>query len=126
MAHGSIRVVIEPLGSYEGSWVPTEIAGNDFGRWELITFRIGRISKDFQILFEVVPGPTSETQRGHVSIDNLRMRNCFPEGAKNETCDLSEVKCTTNKVAVCIDVPRICDINVDCDENEDELLNCGK
>lgn len=125
MTHGFFRVVIEPSGSTESSWVPAEIAGNDLRRWDLFQFRIGRISKEFRILFEIVSNNLGGHQRGHVSIDNLRMRNCFPEGAKSETCQTSQVKCKTNKVGVCIEIPRICDINVDCDENEDELLNCG-
>lgn len=125
MFHGSLRVVIEPMESQGAVWVPAEIAGNDLRRWTPHTFRIDRVSKDFQILFEVVPH-LGGNQRGHVSLDNLRMKNCFPEGFSNDTCNASQVKCTANKVTVCIRTPRICDITVDCDEKEDELLNCGE
>lgn len=130
MAMGNLRIVIEPLNSYESSassWVPVEISGNDLRRWDRFQFPIGKVSQDFQILFEVVPKGLRGQQRGHVSIDNLSLRNCFPEGsARGGTCQQTDVRCQTNKIDVCIKTPQICDINVDCDEKEDELLNCGK
>lgn len=125
MHHGSIRIAIEPLRSHEAPWVPAEIAGNNNRRWEMFQFRLGRISKEFVILFEVVPNGLGANSRGHVSIDNLMMKNCFPDPA-NETCNLNQIKCHSNKMAVCTSTHSICDIRVDCDENEDELLNCGK
>lgn len=64
------------------------------------------------------------------SIDNLRMRGCFELNnqitAVNGKCHTSDVKCTSNKVEVCIKSRQQCDINIDCDNKEDEMVNCGK
>ncbi|XP_049291749.1 tyrosine-protein kinase receptor isoform X1 [Anopheles funestus] len=126
MHHGSIRIVIETIGNQESSWVPAEIMGNDLRRWQLNTFRIDRISKDFKVLFEVVPNKIGGQARGHVSIDNLRMVQCFPDSISTNNCSYSQVQCTASKVPVCIKTPKICDITVDCDDSEDETLNCDK
>lgn len=124
MSKGSLRVVVEPTRPHESSWISGEIAGNDLRRWELKTFPIGRITKEIRILFEVVPN--NDIRRGHVSIDNLKMRNCFPDRVIKDNCSEVQVKCSANKMDVCMNIPRICDINVDCDNNEDEQLNCDK
>lgn len=124
MSKGSLRVVVEPTKPYENSWISGEIAGNDLRRWELKTFQIGRITKEIRILFEV--SPNNDIRRGHVSIDNLKMRNCFPERVIKDNCSEVQVKCSANKMDVCMNIPRICDINIDCDNNEDEQLNCDK
>uniref|UniRef100_A0A182YCB4 receptor protein-tyrosine kinase n=1 Tax=Anopheles stephensi TaxID=30069 RepID=A0A182YCB4_ANOST len=126
MHHGSIRIVIETIGNQESSWVPAEIMGNDLRRWQINTFRIDRISKDFKVLFEVVPNKLGGQARGHVSVDNLRMVNCFPDSISTNNCSYSQVQCTASKVPVCIKTPKICDITVDCDDSEDETLNCDK
>lgn len=31
-----------------------------------------------------------------------------------------------NKIEKCLKPAEVCDIDVDCDEKEDELLNCGE
>ncbi|XP_038108523.1 ALK tyrosine kinase receptor [Culex quinquefasciatus] len=126
MAYGSLRIVIETVGSHESSWVPAEVMGNDLGKWLLNKFRIDKITKDFRILFEVVPNRLGEHPRGHVSIDNLRMVNCFPDAISTNNCSFSQVRCTASKVPVCIKTPKICDIEKDCDDEEDETLNCDK
>lgn len=130
MQMGSLRIIIEPLNTYDSpsasSWVPAEVPGNDFRHWQHIQFSIGRVSQDFRVLLEVVPRGLRQQQRGHVSIDDLSLRNCFPEGTRSGTCSSIDIRCQTNKVDVCIKRPQVCDINADCDENEDELLNCGK
>ncbi|XP_067626535.1 tyrosine-protein kinase receptor isoform X2 [Eurosta solidaginis] len=125
MSHGLSRVVVEPMHSQESSWVPAEIVGDNYRQWGRKFYRLGRISRDFRIVFEIVP-KLAENQRAHVAIDNLRMVNCFPEGTRAEKCSISQIKCMMNKVPVCIPLPRICDITRDCDDGEDELLNCDK
>uniref|UniRef100_A0A8W7P6X3 Tyrosine-protein kinase receptor n=1 Tax=Anopheles coluzzii TaxID=1518534 RepID=A0A8W7P6X3_ANOCL len=95
MHHGSIRIVIETIGNQESSWVPAEIMGNDLRRWQLNTFRIDRISKDFKVLFEVVPNKLGGQARGHVSIDNLRMVNCFPDSISTNNCSYSQCNVRT-------------------------------
>ncbi|XP_075168825.1 anaplastic lymphoma kinase [Haematobia irritans] len=125
MSHGLSRVVVELLHSQENSWVPAEIVGDNYRQWSKKSFRLGRISRDFRLVFEIVP-KLLEGQKAHVAIDNLRMVNCFPEGTKSEKCSTSQVKCMNNKRPVCIPLPRICDITRDCDNAEDELLNCEK
>lgn len=113
------------MDSQESSWVPAEIVGDNYRQWGRKFYRLGRISRDFRIVFEIVP-KLGESQKAHVAIDNLHMVNCFPEGTKSEKCSTSQIKCMMNKVPVCIPLPRICDITKDCDDGEDELLNCGK
>ncbi|XP_034653781.1 ALK tyrosine kinase receptor [Drosophila subobscura] len=125
MSHGLSRVVVEPLHTQESSWVPAEIQGDNFRTWTRKVYRLGRISRDFRIVFEIVPD-LKAGQKGHVALDNLRMVNCFPEGTKSEKCSTSQVKCTNNRVPVCIHLPRICDITRDCDEAEDEHQSCDK
>ncbi|ALC42076.1 Alk [Drosophila busckii] len=124
MSHGLSRVVVEPLHPQESSWVPAEIQGDNYRSWQHRSFRLGRISRDFRIVFEIVPS-LQEGQKAHVALDNLRMVNCFPEGTKSEKCSTSQVKCMMNKVPVCIPLPRICDITRDCDDAEDEQ-SCDK
>lgn len=129
MSYGSVKIVIVPQDSPQSSWVPAEIAGDNLNRWQLHTFKIGRVSKDFQIELEVFPNGKNWTDgqtRGHISIDNLRLVHCFPEGAVTGKCSPQQVRCTSNKIPVCIRLDRICDIDVDCDLQEDELLNCDK
>lgn len=126
MQKGSIRVVIEPVASLGSAWLPGEIMGNDERRWNMHTFRIDRITKDFNILLEVFPNGIGGRPRGHVSIDNLRMKNCFAENPNGGNCSTTQVQCSANKVSVCIKPERICDLSKECDENEDENQNCGK
>lgn len=126
--NGKLRVVIEAVNS--SSWVPNQRGGFDNHRWTELTFPIGKVSQDFRILFEVVPGGLRSQQRGQISIDNLRMRGCFELNnqitAVNGKCHTSDVKCTSNKVEVCIKSRQQCDINIDCDNKEDEMVNCEK
>lgn len=132
--NGKLRIVIEPVNSYDAttasSWVPIERNGNDDRKWTELTFPIGRVSQDFRILFEVVPKGLRPQQRAHVSIDNLRMRSCFSQHSRttavNGECPINEVKCKSREIEVCIKPQQQCDINIDCDNKEDELLNCGE
>ncbi|XP_031622043.1 ALK tyrosine kinase receptor isoform X2 [Contarinia nasturtii] len=132
--NGKLRIVIEPINSHDtttaSSWVPNEQIGNDDRKWQEDTFPIGRVSQDFRILFEVVPNGLRPQQRGHVSIDNLRLRGCFEPNnqikALNGKCHAPDVKCTANKVEMCISSRQQCDINIDCDNKEDEMVNCEK
>lgn len=85
MSHGLSRVVVELLHTAESSWVPAEILGDNVRQWTRKVYRLGRVSRDFRIVFEVVPD-LRVGQKGHVALDNLRMVNCFPEGTKSEKC----------------------------------------
>ena len=128
MTNGSLRIVIEPLNKPQEllPWVPAEYAGNDFRQWQLVHFRIGRVTQDFQVLFEVVPPTDLSGQiRGHVSIDDLYLKGCYPEGVRDNTCKLEQLKCQMNRADVCLKPVEVCDIDVDCDKEEDEHLNCG-
>lgn len=63
------------------------------------------------------------------SIDNLRMRSCFEPNNHitfNGKCPASDVKCKSRKKDTCISFRQQCDINIDCDNKEDEMVNCGK
>lgn len=130
MLTGILRVVIEPieLDDKKGgqSWVPAEDSGNDHGLWEPYIFPIGKISTRFHILLEVVPPKRKYAQsRGHVSIDNLILKDCFRDDGHGGTCSASDVRCTSEGKAICVKTGSICDINNDCDDESDELLNCG-
>lgn len=127
MQNGSLKIVIEPQNAPDSSssWVPAEIAGDDLRQWQQMHFRIGRVSQDFQIVFEVVPRGLVGSQRGHVSIDDLSLQQCFPDGPRTDTCSNALVKCQKNKRDQCLKTVSVCDIDVDCDDKEDELLNCG-
>lgn len=126
MLHGSLRIVIVPQNRHESSWVPAEVAGNDLRQWQLMHFRIGRVSQDFQILFEVVPKGLGGQVRGHVSIDNLSLKGCFPEASSSDACYMAQLKCQKSKRDMCLKTESVCDIDVDCDDKEDEMLNCGE
>ncbi|XP_055625903.1 tyrosine-protein kinase receptor isoform X2 [Toxorhynchites rutilus septentrionalis] len=127
MEFGLLRIVIEPVGNHESALLSSETPGNNYQRWQLDTFRIDKVSKDFKLLFEVVPNRLGGHERGHVSIDNLRMVNCrIPDLISTNNCSLSQVRCQADKTPVCVNSPSICDITVDCDEEEDESLNCDK
>lgn len=132
MINGSLRIVIVPLtsnksigpSSNNASWLPVnEEPGNDSNQWETKRFRIGRITQEFQILFEVEP-KLGNKARGHVSIDDLSLINCFTEETKNNSC--ANILCQKNKRTVCLKTDNVCDIDIDCDEKNDELFNCGK
>lgn len=73
-----------------------------------------------------MPNNLGGALRGHVSIDNLKMRNCFADSPRKDSCSTSQIKCNESRIAVCIENARICDLVDDCDDSEDELLNCGK
>jgi anaplastic lymphoma kinase len=80
---------------------------------------------DFRILLEIVPR-LNNALRGHVSIDNLQMQKCFADTPRKDACSLSQIKCNQSRVEVCIESTRICDLEQDCDDGDDESLNCDK
>lgn len=136
MFGSSYRVVVEPLATGHRQqqsvvpWVPSEVGGNDYNTWETNRYRIGRISQDFQIVFEVVVDHDNMLDQGvrvgHVAIDDLQMHDCFPDVAHNETCQLAQVRCTRQRLDMCLRTVKVCDVDVDCDGGEDEALNCAK
>lgn len=126
MKNGRFRIVIESVKEPNNTWVSHEMTGNDFRMWENYTFLINQITQEFRILFEIEPNGLNEQLRGHVSIDNLQMRNCFPDRSQKSDCDDSNIICNRSRTEVCIPSSRICDIEAWCDDNEDELKNCGK
>lgn len=54
------------------------------------------------------------------------MRNCFADSPRKDSCSLLQIKCNERNIPVCIENGRICDLVQDCDDLEDENLNCGK
>lgn len=127
MQMNRMRVVIEPLNRMDNSWVLSEMAGNDYHTWEMARYRIGRVSQDFRILFEVVPNPhDDEVRLGHVAIDDLSLRDCFPELPATDECHMAQVHCQKNRLDRCMRTVQVCDVDVDCDGSEDEQLNCDK
>lgn len=133
MSQGTLRVVIEPIefedskgGHFSSSWVPSEQRGNDRGHWEPFVFPIGRVTQPFHILLEVVPSKQYRSNRGYISIDNLMLKNCFRDEVNQGTCSVSDVRCQREGKDMCIKSGSVCDINNDCDDKADELLNCGE
>lgn len=126
MLHGAIRLIIVPQDSLESSWVPIEIDGNNQNSWHYYSFKIGRVSQYFHALLEVSPRGLGGHTRGHVSIDDLKLRSCFKDPNQSEACETAQVKCHKNKRDLCLRTVRVCDIDVDCDGREDERLNCDK
>lgn len=126
--NGKFRIVIEPVN--KSAWVPTERSGNDLRRWTELMFPIGRVSQEFRILLEVVPKGLRSQQRAYISIDNLRLRGCFEQNnsiaAINGKCAGTDIKCKSNNMDVCVKARQHCDINIDCDDREDEMKSCGK
>lgn len=134
MSQGNVRVVIEPVemeehhkGQLISSWVPAEARGNDHMTWEPMVFPIGKISMPFHILLEVVPprGYYSNS-RGYFSLDHLALKNCFHDDNHSGTCSALDVRCQREDKNICIKSINVCDINNDCDDKSDELLNCGR
>lgn len=130
MSMGNVRVVIEPIeteGHLISSWVPADTRGNDRMTWEPSVFPVGKISTPFQILLEIVPprGSFYTTQRGYFSLDHLALKNCFRDDLHSGTCSASDVRCQNDGKSICLKSNSICDINNDCDDKSDELLNCG-
>lgn len=125
MSASSIMVAVETTDKPQNSWIISEIVGEDTRQWQNHEFRIGKVAQEFQVLIEVLPKIRGKG-RGHISIDNIQLANCFREPIYNESCSKSEVKCLSKKVPVCIGPSLICDTIQDCDQGEDEVLNCGK
>lgn len=126
MSRSVIRIVIEPHYKQSASWVPAEIQGTDQRKWVWYEFRLGRISKEFNILLEIVRNKSDPRPRSHLSIDNLAMWDCFAENVDKGNCSATQVQCQANKVPVCINPERICDHFNECDGEEDERQNCGE
>lgn len=126
MSRSAIRIVIEPIYSESSAWVPAEVLGNDLRKWGWHQFRIGRITKDFHILLEVVRNKSDQRPKSHVSLDNLAMMDCFAENINKGNCSATQVQCMANRIPVCINPERICDHSQECDGDEDENQNCGK
>lgn len=49
--------------------------GSVFNRWEPLSFNVGRIKQEFNIILEVIPG---DQFPGHIALDNLNLIDCFP------------------------------------------------
>jgi hypothetical protein len=81
---------------------------------------VGKISKNFTIILEVVPSQTI-TQGAAVAFDNIALTQCYSK--IDDTCTPHQYHCksTTN----CINNTSICDITQDCLLGDDETQNCG-
>ncbi|KAK9510514.1 hypothetical protein O3M35_005284 [Rhynocoris fuscipes] len=73
-------------------------------------------------MLEVVP---SGIYPSHIALDNIKMNNCFPDPPQYaiSVCKPTQFKCANN---ICIDSDRICNINKDCEDGEDEEQDCHK
>uniref|UniRef100_T1H974 Tyrosine-protein kinase receptor n=1 Tax=Rhodnius prolixus TaxID=13249 RepID=T1H974_RHOPR len=117
MTKGKFRVVIDAMNHTQ--WVASEQPGNDDNTWKNYTFSVGPITQEFNIILEVVP---SNVYPSHIALDNIKLKNCFPDPPQN-VCMPSQFQCSDN---VCIDASRVCNINKDCANSEDEHQDCFK
>lgn len=59
-----------------------------------------------------------------ITLDDVKLINCFPEGETNTSCRLLEYKCSQTNI--CINNSQVCDITPDCVNGDDETQNCDK
>ncbi|XP_024082782.1 leukocyte tyrosine kinase receptor isoform X3 [Cimex lectularius] len=122
MIGGNLKVVL--VNSNKTSWFDKEKYGNNNNSWENHSFNIGRITQPFTIILVV-----THTQRNryplHVAIDNIRLLDCFPEehSTPKECSPVSQFQCYNN---ACIEATRVCNIELDCPNGEDEEQDCSE
>lgn len=140
MENGQIRIVIE--GMNRTQWVIETIEGDNSkryvqiywssiaktncilcSRWNKYNITIGKISQNFQIIFEILPA-ISPSIGARVAIDNIKLNQCFPENDTFNTCMPYKYKCSDS--SRCINKTEVCDFVTNCDSGDDETQNCGK
>ncbi|KAK6632169.1 hypothetical protein RUM44_007199 [Polyplax serrata] len=119
MTSGNFKVVIETTN--DTSWVVDEKMGNDRNVWEKFIFIISRIQQRFRIILEVSPSRLNPSQ---LSMDNIKLVDCFPERPTFKTCSTDLFRCSKEGNDFCINKTQICDIEQDCLNGEDEKQGC--
>jgi anaplastic lymphoma kinase len=102
-------------------WLVVKLRGDNSRKWKKYESPVGKISKNFTIILEVVPSQTI-TQGAAVAFDNIALTQCYSK--IDDTCTPHQYHCksTTN----CINNTSICDITQDCLLGDDETQNCDR
>uniref|UniRef100_A0A1I8Q124 Tyrosine-protein kinase receptor n=1 Tax=Stomoxys calcitrans TaxID=35570 RepID=A0A1I8Q124_STOCA len=119
LEHGLLQVIVEYTS--EDSWIVANISAFNYTQWTKNTLNLGKIHRKFSVIFQfysLIPNKQST----YIGLDNLRMVNCFAE----KHCEIPQQLCTIGGKLACIDLNQICDLRYDCDQREDEFLNCDK
>ncbi|CAG9855575.1 unnamed protein product [Phyllotreta striolata] len=115
---GSIKIV----GDKEGTqWLLKIIPSDDSRKWRKYEMSVGKISKNFTIILEVVPNENA-TDKATVAFDNIHLFQCYHKN--DDSCSTLQYKCKGTKV--CINSTSVCDITRDCQYGDDETLNCDQ
>ncbi|XP_018531715.2 MAM and LDL-receptor class A domain-containing protein 1 [Lates calcarifer] len=92
------------------------LSGSHRDQWQHGEVTIGRIPKDFTILFEA---SRTFNKPGHITIDDIDFTNCtLPE--PQPSCPESMFTCNNR---VCVERNQVCDFSDDCGDRSDEN-NC--
>ncbi|XP_063995101.1 leukocyte tyrosine kinase receptor isoform X2 [Diachasmimorpha longicaudata] len=119
MHDGVIRLIIET--NNDTSSVAAERFGNDDAKWNITRLKLGVISQPYRVGLEI-----GAPANGSISIDNIRLDDCFPESKPLNTrnnCTPDMFRCNNGS---CLNKTRVCDLTPDCSEGEDEILECDK
>lgn len=92
-----------------------------FCRWIKHEKAIGKISQNFNIIFDVLP---AKNKGAVIALDNIKLTSCFPERDNANFCTPYQFRCSVTNL--CINNTRVCDITQDCQFGDDETQNCGK
>ncbi|XP_075987963.1 anaplastic lymphoma kinase [Anticarsia gemmatalis] len=125
MQNASIRLVAESTESGV-QWLLQEMAGDNYGTWNLMRFTIGKVFQKVRIIIEITrPNYVNLSQTlPHLAIDNIRMIDCVPEPPGN--CEPGQMKCKIMSKDSCIKQQQVCDLVKDCDDDSDENQSCDK
>ncbi|XP_076366752.1 leukocyte tyrosine kinase receptor-like isoform X2 [Tachypleus tridentatus] len=116
MDKGTIKILIRSETNITS--MADHFSGNSDNRWENYKKIMGRIRKPFQIIIEIEEGSQFPS---HVAMDNLQLKHCVRE--TYIPCEPNHFQCQSTS---CIDRNKVCDIQRDCPEGEDEEQSCDE
>ncbi|CAG9816232.1 unnamed protein product [Phaedon cochleariae] len=102
-------------------WLVKSIPGDNSKKWRKYDMSVGKISKNFTIILEVVPSENMVTG-ATVAFDNIQLFHCYHKN--DDTCSSMQYKCKAT--TTCINSTSICDITKDCLHGDDETHNCDQ
>ncbi|XP_018579561.1 ALK tyrosine kinase receptor isoform X2 [Anoplophora glabripennis] len=125
MEGGEIRIVGDKTSDHSQSinnhtqWLVKGIPGDNSKKWKKYDMSVGKISRNFTIILEVVPSEKI-VNGATVAFDNIQLIHCYQRS--DDSCTPLQYKCKSTKT--CINSTRICDIKPDCQFGDDEQQNC--
>nr|XP_023027843.1 ALK tyrosine kinase receptor isoform X2 [Leptinotarsa decemlineata] len=120
MEGGDIRIVGARIDD-NTQWFIKSIPGDNSKRWHKYEMSVGKISKNFTIIIEVVAGENMRN-RATVAFDNIKLFHCYHKN--DDSCSLNQYKCKATKN--CLNSTSICDITKDCLHGDDEQQSCDE